>query len=168
MVFIDTEDAPCERPGDPPCLNCGKEWGYHNNWACPASGYPDTYHKSQIPADRRFLTKDMQVASPPPRQFQKGDKVRRTRLSHNDLGMYKGHVYILHSVRANDCEVEGILGTYFNLNHFELVSSAAPKVDTSPATATDLSDWRAWRGTPPPGCCACGIQKNMCAYHKED
>ena len=56
----DTDDCPAERGSDL-CLNCGYNWGSHNNWCCPRSVYWGKHFTFQtLPADHRYLTQGMQ------------------------------------------------------------------------------------------------------------
>jgi hypothetical protein len=57
MAYYDHEIVPDKRDGDPPCLNCKKNWGSHKGWVCPDKSGNGS--KSDSDPKDRYLTADM-------------------------------------------------------------------------------------------------------------
>lgn len=53
----DKDSCPYDRGEDVKCLNCGRNWGAHHNWACKFWGKSN---RSALNKHERYLTVDMQ------------------------------------------------------------------------------------------------------------
>lgn len=147
----DKEHMPADRPGD--CLNCKHDYWHHKGWQCfdktkldpwPIRKYNTTapeYAFSNLPKDKRFETQEMR------------DSISGPQTVHTYAGW---NMQPTSPITLEDiAKALGLPSQQTAINVVKKTQSATK----------DISDWRTWRHDEP-GCCACGIRKIDCTYHR--